>query len=112
MKPTTSNQFEYSPSNRSAFFTSTVVVFLLSICFSFSIYRSRAAGDKTVATVEPQMTMSEDHYINIPYFAESGGMNSTLTLNNNEHGAMTAIVTAFHQKGKQLAVSPMSLQPT
>src|SRR5260370_20132516 len=57
------------------------------------------------------MPLSEDHYINLPYFSESDGMPSTLTLNKNATEEMTATVTVFNQNGKQLVVSPISLQP-
>jgi hypothetical protein len=70
MKITTSNQSEYSPTGRSAFFTSLGVLTLLLICFWFSVYRSRAATGKTAAAPDAQMPMTEDHYINIPYFTE------------------------------------------
>ena len=110
MKLTTSHQFEYSPSGRSAFFTSLIILFLLSIGFYFSIYRSQAAGGKTPAAPDPQMPMTEDHYINIPYFTESDVMHSTLTLNNNEAEAMTATLTIFNQKGERFGVPPITLQ--
>lgn len=108
---TTSQQSDYRPTGRSAFFTSLVVLLILfSYCY-FSLHRSQASGDKPLSATEAQMPMTEDHYINIPYFAESGGMSSTLTLNNNETQAMSAKVTIFNQKGKQLEVPPISLQP-
>ncbi len=112
LKVTTSPQLEYSPSGRSAFFTSLAVLFLLSICFCLSIYRSRAAGGTAPVAPDPQMPITDDHYINIPYFTESDGMQSTLTLQNNEAEGMSATVTIFNQKGERLAVPPISLQPT
>ena len=111
MKLVTANQSEYSPTGRSAFFTSLGVLTPLLICFWFSVYRSRAATGKTAAAPDAQMPMTEDHYINIPYFTESGGMQSTLTLNNNEPETMTAIVTIFNQEGEQFTAPPITLQP-
>ncbi len=64
------------------------------------------------AASDSQMPMNEDHYINIPYFTESGVMSSTLTLNNNEGQPMTASVTIFGKKGDQITVPPITLQPT
>jgi hypothetical protein len=62
------------------------------------------------AASDPQVT--EDHYINIPYFTESGAMSSTLTLNNNESQPMTVSVAIFGKKGDQITVPPITLQPT
>src|SRR6266851_5111797 len=108
---TTSQPSDYRPTGRSAFFTSLVVLLILfSYCY-FSLHHSQAASDKPRSATEPQTSIFEDHYINIPYFTESGGMNSTLTLNNNETQATSVMVTIFNQKGKQLEVPPISLQP-
>ena len=56
--------------------------------------------------------MGEDHYLRIPYFTESDGMDSTLTLNNNMPQVMAATVTLFSKEGEALALPPMSLEPT
>jgi len=55
--------------------------------------------------------MGEDHYLRIPYFTESDGMDSTLTLNNNMPETMSATVTLFSKQGIALAMSPISLEP-
>ncbi len=107
----TSQQSEYRPTAFSAFSTALIVVIVMLICFCFSMYRSRAADGKPAPVTDPQMPLTEDHYIDIPYFTELDGMSSTLMLNNNETESMTAKVTIFSQKGKQLVVPPISLPP-
>ncbi len=108
-----SQQSDYIPTGRSAFLTSLVVLLILfsAYCY-FSLHRSQASGGKMAAASDPQTPTAEDHYINIPYFSESGGMSSTLTLNNNESEPMTASVTIFGKKGDQITVPPITLQPT
>lgn len=71
-----------------------------------------ATGAAAVAPQTPTGTHEEaDHYVNIPYFTESAGMTSTLTLNNNRPEEMTASVTLFNSRGEQLALEPITLQP-
>src|SRR5260370_172434 len=112
MKLTTSHQSDYTPTARSTFFTSLALLILLSVYSYFSLHRSQAAGLKAQpVAADPQMPPGEDHYVNIPYFTESGGMSSTLTLNNNETETMTATVTVFNKQGDQYIVPPISLQP-
>src|SRR6266545_1974024 len=109
---TKSQQSDYRPTGRSAFLTSLVVLILFSAYCYFSLHRSQASSGKTAAASDPQMPMTEDHYLNIPYFTESGTMSSTLTLNNNESQPMTASVIIFSKKGDQITVPPITLQPT
>ncbi|HWX41245.1 MAG TPA: hypothetical protein VN345_08855, partial [Blastocatellia bacterium] len=56
--------------------------------------------------------MGEDHYLRIPYFTESDGMDSTLTLNNNMPQVMAAMVTLFSKEREALALPPIFLRPT
>jgi len=110
MKRTTAHPSEYNPTARSAFFTSLVILISLSTYFWFSLYRSQAAASKTPPADDLQMPTAEDHYINIPYFTESGGMNSTLTLNNNEAEPMSVTVTIFNHNGDPFEVPPITLE--
>jgi hypothetical protein len=68
-----------------------------------------ASGGK--AALSTALQAGEDHHVHIPYFAESGGLDSTLTLNNNMPEAMTATVTLFSKEGQALVIPPMSLEP-
>lgn len=53
----------------------------------------------------------EDHFLHMPYFAQSDTMASTLTLNNNQSEKMIATVTLFNSEGEALTLSPMTLEP-
>nr|MDQ3013143.1 hypothetical protein [Acidobacteriota bacterium] len=57
----------------------------------------------------PACKLMEDHYVNIPYFAESGGMASTLSLNNNMKEATTVKITIFNSKGESFQLPPVAL---
>lgn len=48
----------------------------------------------------------EDHIANIPYFTESEGMASTLTLNNNMTEASEVKLTIFNDKGEPFIQPP------
>lgn len=53
----------------------------------------------------------EGQLVNIPYFTESDGLSSTLTLNNNMPDPMTASVILYNIRGEPFALPPISLQP-
>jgi hypothetical protein len=53
----------------------------------------------------------EDHIVNIPYFAESEGMASTITLNNNLIEASEVKLTIFNHKGEPFTPPPITLRP-
>jgi hypothetical protein len=53
----------------------------------------------------------EDHVVNIPYFTESEGMRSTLTLNNNMPEASEVRLTIFNRKGESFTPSAITIPP-
>jgi hypothetical protein len=55
--------------------------------------------------------MSELHNVHIPYFVESDGMTSILTLNNNMTEEATATVTLYNMKGQPLVLPTIHLAP-
>ncbi|MCI0389379.1 MAG: hypothetical protein MOB07_11545 [Acidobacteria bacterium] len=58
----------------------------------------------------PACKQVDDHYVNIPYFSESGGMTSTLSLNNNMKEATEVKITVLNGKGESFEASPVTLQ--
>jgi hypothetical protein len=68
-------------------------------------------GQTIFAEVHPQALSSEDHYAQIPYFTESEGTSSILTLNNNMPDFMQATVTLFNEQGDSFVVPPIALPP-
>jgi len=55
--------------------------------------------------------MGEEHIVHIPYFTESAGMTSILTLNNNMTEIATAAVTLFNERGEPLTLPAIELAP-
>lgn len=67
------------------------------------------------ATVSHQQSTSKAgtasiESMNVPYFSQSGGMHSVLTLNNNTAHEMKVEITVFNTKGRPLMV-PLTLKP-
>lgn len=58
----------------------------------------------------PGCKQVDDHYVNIPYFSESSGMTSTLSLNNNMKEATEVKITIFNGKGESFEAPPVALQ--
>jgi hypothetical protein len=59
----------------------------------------------------PALPPSDDQIMNIAYFTEQGDMNSTLRLNNNLLGPMTATVTFFNSHGEWFTAPLLTLPP-
>jgi hypothetical protein len=55
--------------------------------------------------------MGEQHFVHIPFFTESGGMTSILTLNNNQPEAATVTVTLFNSKGQPFVLPSITVAP-
>jgi hypothetical protein len=70
-----------------------VALFTMSLPLTFStqglssenksIEKSKTVNQTVYSGIQPQALPAEDHFAHIPYFNESEGMSSTLTLNNN-----------------------------
>jgi hypothetical protein len=105
----TSHPQDYSPTARSAFFTSMALLAMLSFYSYYFGFRSQAAG-------EPESRSSvgasgERQVANIPYFIESNEFHSTLILNNNQTDEKLATVTFFNTEGKRWELAPIRLKP-
>jgi len=59
----------------------------------------------------PAPLPSDDQIMNFAYFIDQGDMNSTLRLNNNLLGPMTATVTFFNIHGESFTTPILTLPP-
>jgi hypothetical protein len=130
MNSTMSPQSGYKPTDRSAFFTSTVILLIvLSICIYFSFFRSQAAGvqrRRPPAVGRSPLTLNNKHpepskrdQTNMPgtlhtlaasYFSFKDTFTATLMLSNQEPHPMQVSPTLFSMSGEALAVPPIMLE--
>ena len=103
------SRFSISPMSgaRSSLLIAVVFFLLLTLAIIQRGQRSPASASTTIACAQA----AEDHVVNIPYFMESAGMSSTLTLNNNMPEASEARLTIFNRKGESFAPPPITLPP-
>jgi hypothetical protein len=84
-----------------------VVLLLMTLAVVECGQQSPVSASTSVACTQAV----EDHITNIPYFAESEGLASTITLNNNMTEASEVKLTIFNHKGEPFTPPPITLRP-
>ncbi|HEV8131151.1 MAG TPA: hypothetical protein VGQ81_07855, partial [Acidobacteriota bacterium] len=96
---------------KSIFKARFVLLLLFVLAMLSLLWSSTTLPKRQAVAVLPEGVRADDHHVNIPYFIESEGMSSILTLNNNLPEVTTATVTIFNRKGNPLAIPPIPLAP-
>jgi hypothetical protein len=114
MNNTTSQQSDYRPTGRSAFFTSLVVLLLLSAYCYFSIHHSQAGSGKTPSDAftnyrQRPIPVGMAHVLAASYYTLKGGVDAKVMVSNQGPSQMPVSISVFSPAGDRLDVESFTL---